>query len=811
MVTSQKAWLPFDHLLLLDKYLCALCSGKIRKLMVWLPPQHGKPLSEETSVLMGDGSRRRLGGIEVGDVVISHAGRPREVKAVHVQGELECVRIETHSGRSTVAALDHPFLTTEGWVEAGKLSDHDYLANVPYPETEHDCSRTAEEFRLAGYFIGDGSTSSNNANITCADPDCVEDLRRLAKSLGFGIRKLRGYSYHFKGGVRPWLRETGLAGHTSHTKRVPEWVFRGSNEKIAHFLASYFLCDGSVNAKGTKRHDPCSEFYSVNRDLLADVQHLLLRFGVRSRIAEKKGRYKGKVHLSYRLTITSRSDMAKFLRYIPIIGYKLDRCKEWDLRDTDFPAPLLSDKVVSVEKVGLHPCRCLTVDQDETFTADDFVVHNSELISKYFPSWHIGRFPDQRIALVSYAQNMATRWGRAARDLTRSYGAAVFGVDISKSVHGAKEWELEGQRAGMVSVGIGGPLTGRPVDLAIIDDPIKDAVEAFSPATRARNKDWWESVLCTRMSDHIGKIVILQTRWHEDDLSGWLVKKDGDWVILNLPALAYDPLALPEKERLSYTGDPLGRRPGEPLCPQLKSLDFLLKRKKANEYFFAAMFQGRPTPLEGGLFRAKWFKRWVSEHLPVEYRAEDDAWCYPQVGRYFDEVISSWDFPKGKNEYGSYAVGQVWGRIGSRAYLLDQFRQRCTFKEMCDAVVELRRKWPMIGATLIELKAAGPKVKEALEGHIPGIIGIIPQGTKEVRAAAVTYRFQAGNIYLPTSTSCPWITEYEQELTAFPNGPYDDQVDATTQALEHFEGRMTESDAPLLLAPRRTDFSRFRI
>lgn len=364
----------------------------------------------------------------------------------------------------------------------------------------------------------------------------------------------------------------------------------------------------------------------------------------------------------------------------------------------------------------------------------------------------------------------------------------------------------------MVSVGIGGPLTGRAVDLAIIDDPIKDQVEAFSTSTRERHKNWWLSVLKTRMAKD-GRIIILQTRWHEDDLFGWLVRTEDDWTVLNLPALAYDPEKLPEKERRVYTGDPLGRAPGEPLCPSLKPLDFLLDVKKGNEYFFASMYQGRPTPLEGGLFRKTWFRQWAGEFLPVDYDDEKDEWVYIRHDRRFDEVIQSWDFPKKKTEFGSYVVGQVWGRQGTKLFLLDQFRDRVSNKEMVEAVLDMKRRWPMTGAVIIELKAAGPEVKKAVEYRIPGVIGKIPQGSKEARAASVSYRIQAGNVFLPGEVSAPWKLDFLEEVCAFPNYPYDDQVDALTQALEYFEDRLavvSTSGNSILSVPTRTNYSKFR-
>lgn len=431
----------------------------------------------------------------------------------------------------------------------------------------------------------------------------------------------------------------------------------------------------------------------------------------------------------------------------------------------------------------------------------------SWLISQMFTTWLLGTLPDTSLLFCSYAADYAKRWGRNTRDQIEQFGPELFGVQVSQKTHAANDWSLQGHQGGMVTTGVGGPLTGRTGHVLIIDDPLKNSDEALSKATRERHKDWYRSTVSTRM-DKDGVIVIVMTRWHEDDLVGWLLGAEDDWTVVNLPAIAFNPAELPEAERDILCPDPLGRAPGEALCPQLKPLSFLQRQEALlGPYWFAALYQQRPVPLAGGLFKRDWWQYWNAEELPVQFDQAAKCWKYPQHGILFDQVIQSWDFATVKTEYGSYCVGQVWGAKGPHRYLLDQVRARMDVPEMIVAVEKLSKKWPMAGAKLIEAKAAGPEVIKALRNKLPGLIPITPEGPKESRAAACTWQAQAGNVLLPPPTSYPWVEDFIGECASFPRAPYDDQVDAASQALNYLA---TSSTAPILTAQRRTNWSKFR-
>jgi Holliday junction DNA helicase RuvB subunit len=345
------------------------------------PPGLGKPIAVDALVLMAEGGRKPLGDIAVGDRVITGSGEPAAVRAVHEQGELDCVRIRTTSGRDVVAAPDHPFLTTEGWVKAGDLTDHDVLANVLQPALDVDGTQQTDEFSLAGYLVGDGCTRKQ-VGFTNGDPDVLATFSAVCGRLGY-----RHYSFQNSAnsstiqisGMHEWLVEHGLFDKTAWQKRVPEFVFRGDAWQVSAFLGAYFACDGTVSGRGPDRYDLVIEYKSVSRELLADVQHLLLRLGIQSRLKLKRGRYQGHPHESWRLSITSQDDAARFAERVTVLGSRGQRLAEWAPRRDRFDEALAPDRVAAVEPAGLHACRCLTVDGDHTFTVNDLVVHNTTL------------------------------------------------------------------------------------------------------------------------------------------------------------------------------------------------------------------------------------------------------------------------------------------------------------------------------------------------------------------------------------------------------------------------------------------------
>jgi len=184
----------------------------------------------------------------------------------------------------------------------------------------------------------------------------------------------------------------------------------------------------------------------------------------------------------------------------------------------------------------------------------------SELVSRLFPAWYLHRNPHDWVGLNSYGQKLANKFSRRARDYYRDAGG-----DLNDERSSVKEWETQ-QTGGLWAAGIGGPITGSGFDVGIIDDPIKNAEEAASPTIRERHKDWYDSTFYTR-EESGGAMIVVQTRWHQDDLSGWLLEKEKtseepeNWHVISLEAIAGNK---PERPP-TCTMETDWRKPGDPL------------------------------------------------------------------------------------------------------------------------------------------------------------------------------------------------------------------------------------------------------
>jgi predicted phage terminase large subunit-like protein len=405
----------------------------------------------------------------------------------------------------------------------------------------------------------------------------------------------------------------------------------------------------------------------------------------------------------------------------------------------------------------------------------------SQRVSRSFPLWLLLHNPELRIAIVSYEAGIARRWGRAIRNDIWSH--PELGLSVRRDTSAAQEWQLEGHQGGVVTVGIGGALTGRPVDVMIIDDPVKGRAEADSETYRENAWAWWTEVGATRLGPG-SSVVLLMTRWHEDDLAGRLLASESaeEWTHINIPALADHK---PEEGE----SDPLGREPGTWLrSARLRTRRMWERiRRQVGARGFNALYQGRPSPGEGAVFKREHI---VFYEEPRCVQMPDGAWRALGV----DSVITSWDMAFKDTDGSDFVCGQVWGRRGADCFLLDQVYDRLDFTSTCQATEALHHKWPQSIAILVEDKANGPAVINTLRRKVPGLIPITPVDSKLARAHAVSPLFEARNVHLPHPSLAPWIGDYVEELCSFPRASHDDRVDATTQALARFYVHFAETD-----------------
>lgn len=391
----------------------------------------------------------------------------------------------------------------------------------------------------------------------------------------------------------------------------------------------------------------------------------------------------------------------------------------------------------------------------------------SQMTSIFFPAWYLGLHPDREVILTSYAATLAERFSRQARNLFADV-YFPFPARIAEDQRSSHAWAIDGARGGLVSAGVGGPVTGHGANLLLIDDPVKNAEEADSDTYRESVWEWYRTTAYTRL-ERPGAIVLTMTRWHDDDLAGRLLreaKRGGEhWTVLRFPARAEEQ-------------DALGRSIGAPLWPQkYDDADLTAIERTAGPRNWQALFQQSPVPAGGNIFRAEW---WQS---------------YPRnYGPQLQKVIQSWDTAfKDGDENDESACWTAGIGTDGRVYVLDVWHGRTTSAALIGSqerpgIIAQHYAWfAQQGLTpaevVIEDKGSGTTSVQmlALSNPYLPIVPQLPRGSKTERARAVTPFYEAGRILHPDGL--PWVEEFQLQCERFPTGTHDDMVDAMTQGL----------------------------
>lgn len=404
----------------------------------------------------------------------------------------------------------------------------------------------------------------------------------------------------------------------------------------------------------------------------------------------------------------------------------------------------------------------------------------SELISKYTPAWFLGNFPDKKVMLASYADTFASQWGRKSRELLDEWGPKLWGVRLSAESKGGQQWEVATKRGGkraegvMVTAGVGGGLTGKGAHLLIIDDPVKNAEEAQSERIREAHHDWWKSTARTRLQKGAG-VILVMTRWHEDDLAGRLLMdmaEDGDqWEVLNLPAYA---------EVEDGEVDLMGRTKGEVLWPSMFDKEWMQATARAmGTYWFTAMYQQRPAPADGMLFK-RWNFRYYEKHEGtnlVTIHKDSGPYIFDTA---YGTKFTTVDVAASEKEQADYSVAATWVVTVDRDLLLWDL-ERVKF-EGPDLMPWLRRIYYEQRPAVIGVERLGyglAVIQELLRDGLP-IVRLEPDKDKVSRALPACARYEEHRVFHPRGVS--WMDDFESELLVFPNGAHDDQVDVVGYA-----------------------------
>ncbi len=411
----------------------------------------------------------------------------------------------------------------------------------------------------------------------------------------------------------------------------------------------------------------------------------------------------------------------------------------------------------------------------------------SYLVSEHMPAWYLANNPEKRVILASYEADFAASWGLKARRHLENH--PEFGVQLDPSSRAGAKWDLLDVRGGMATAGAGGPLTGKGYHLGIVDDPIKNAEEANSEVHRQVLEDWWHSTFFTRREPDAVTLLMF-TRWHEDDLGGRLLGGEEDWYVINLPALAFEET---DEDGVSIDieqndqRDPLGRRPGEALCParytsvQLEALKN--SPLEGGRIWFEALYQGRPSISAGGVFSKPEFRYWTDGGSHYELHTDAGIERVPKAHAYRYITI---DLAASTKTSADWTVFSLWDALpNGRLVLADRFRERI---HSADHLESLKRYLaalpasPKVRSVGVEKSTYGLTLIEQLKRTRGIIVRELPADKdKFSRALPAGQLVTNHQVFFPKNAK--WLSVWENELTKFPNSRWDDQVDTFAYAV----------------------------
>ena len=403
----------------------------------------------------------------------------------------------------------------------------------------------------------------------------------------------------------------------------------------------------------------------------------------------------------------------------------------------------------------------------------------SQLTSQFFPSWYLGRNPSKFVIATTYAQDLADDFGRSVRNQIQDedYNRIFNDCTLSKDSSSVRRFHTTGSGV-YYAVGAGGAITGRGAHLLLIDDPIKGREDADSDAMRSNLIDWYRSTAYSRLMPG-GSIILIQTRWHEDDLAGWILRETSHepWEVIELPAV------LDEK-----ASKILKRPKGQALWPEAydkKRLEEIKKTAGSREW--NSLYMQRPSAEEGNILKRYWWKEWTEDNPPE---------C--------NYILQSWDTAYTVKSTSDYSAVTTWGIFEhngiQNAILLSARRERWEFPELKSEAIKLYNEFRP-DVVLIEAKASGwSLIQELQRAGIPITPFNPKKADKKTRAHSVTPLFESGRVWYPSSKY--WAEDVINQCAQFPSSNYDDLVDSTTQALMRLrQGLFVEHPQDIPLEP----------
>lgn len=447
----------------------------------------------------------------------------------------------------------------------------------------------------------------------------------------------------------------------------------------------------------------------------------------------------------------------------------LDMAQELDPTIVRTPATNLVNQALVDLADGKHDRLMIFMSPQET---------KSTTVSHRFAEWTLINDPSTRVAIVSYADEIARRWGSDIKQDVATFngddGAIDLGLRLRADTRAAGRWQVEGERGGVYCVGVAGSLTGRPVDLCVLDDVHKDLEQAHSATYRERVIRFWQAVVVPRLGPG-AKCVLVMTRWHEADLAGYLLANEGDirdggrWRVVSIPAQCEDEAT-----------DPLGRKHGEYMQSARGDRDWEGIRKSVGQYVWASLYQQRPAPAEGGLFKRLWWRRWTQAPAYLGRERIDLAgriWPFDECWRFL-----TGDLAASTRTSADYTVAAAWAlTLDGDLVLLDYERARVGETNHYDLFRPLAQRWSVDTAFVEATQHSMTLTAEATRSGLH-VTPLKADVDKFSRALPYSARVSGGRVWLPAGVSDK-VTAWIDEHAGFPAAAHDDLVDVGSYAV----------------------------
>ena len=741
-------------------------NGQRVRLCLSVPPQCGKLIENNTPVLTRNGWKKH-GDLVVGDELINHHGDFVKVEHIFPKDFANC-KVTLTNGEEILCHENHEWLVYDRFAHKEIVRETKFIEKCV---SENNIVGRGHRYRfqlptkqflkgtnkplfvnpyVLGVWLGDGKTDGGSICACDNDRITIDECRKYYPNGAEWKHKTTNVNYACLNGLKTDLQNYGLCDHKKRVeKHIPQEYLTASIEQRLELLAGLIDTDGNLDRKHNRY-----AFTTSDIQLKETFEELIATFGWRTTTCKTEPK------------VSTSGIVGKKAYYVIAFNPTCSIPCRIERKQIHTFSKQRKISICKVERIEPLEGNCIQVQGGIYLVGKTMIpTHNSYTVTETLPSWFLGRNPNMRCIVTGYNSDMAEKFGDRNRQLVKQFGEDIFGITVSESQDNKTLWDIAKHEGGMYSAGIQAGITGNPGSLIIVDDPFKNGFEAENPEIRDKVYETFADSVSTRASGKGNAIIVIHTRWHEDDLIGRL-EKLGGWIIINIPFVwekGVDKL--------------LGRKIGETLCPEIgKDAEFaIMQEKTLGKRKFNALYQGKPY-VDGGNYVKRDYIRYYD---------------YSNKPSSFEELVLSCDLTFGgmKKDNDPYCM-TLWGRVGGNHYLLSVYDKKASFTETLKTIRIICSENPTLRKKLVEVKANGRATIDMLSKEIGGFVPYDPKNTsKEDRLSSVVPYFEGGNIYFPSEQIMPNIEDYVTQLLKFPNAAHDDFVDTISQYLLNYEYR----------------------